>query len=182
MTTGKSLGAVVGCLGLILSTALVSGGVGVSRVGSPTPTNGTPPWAAHLATADAALTTGDVTAALTAWQAAYGAALASRQWEGFADVADAYLRIGRASGAPAGAVPRARDLYLSALFRARDAGSIEGVLRVATAFEGLGDRDVKRQALRMARRLAGPNPDPSLRHRLAELEHEPAAPPAFETF
>jgi hypothetical protein len=69
-------------------------------------------------------------------------------------------------------VPRARDLYLSALFRARDAGSLDGVLRLAAAFDSLGDREVALQALRMARRLAGSHPVPSVRDRLAALESE----------
>jgi hypothetical protein len=165
MVTGKTVGAVVGGLGIVLASGVVS-------VGSSVPRAGATPWAAPLAAVDAALTAGDVPAALAAWHTAYGAALGSRRWEGFADAGDAYLRIGRASSAPASAVPRARDLYLSALFRARDAGSLDGVLRVAAAFDSLGDRDVTVQALRMARRLAGPRPAPALLDRLAALESE----------
>ncbi|HXD96499.1 MAG TPA: hypothetical protein VN646_08155 [Candidatus Acidoferrum sp.] len=173
MVTGRRIGAMVGGLGLMLSTALVSGAVSQPGVGgSPTPRGGAAPWAAHLAAVDTALAAGDMPRALSAWHAAYGAALGSRRWDGFADAGDAYLRIGRASGAPAGAVPRARDLYLSALFRARDAGSLDGVLRIAAAFESFGDRDVTVQAVRMARRLAGPHPAPSVRDRLAALERE----------
>jgi hypothetical protein len=120
-----------------------------------------------------------VAAALSAWHAAYGAALGSRRWDGFADVGDAYLRIGRASGAPARTVPRARDLYLSALFRARDTGSLDGVLRVASAFDNLGDREVVQQAVRMAHRLAGPHPTLAIRHRIAALEGERPAVSIF---
>jgi hypothetical protein len=170
----------IGGLGLVLSSALVGGAISLPRVGGlPSPRGGAAPWEAHLAAVDAALAEGDVSAALSAWHAAYGAALGSRRWEGFADAGDAYLRIGRASTAPASAVPRARDLYLSALFRARDAGSLDGVLRIAAAFDNLGDRDVTVQALRMARRLAGPHPAPALRDRLAALERQPAVIPAF---
>jgi hypothetical protein len=46
------------------------------------------------------------------------------------------------------------------------------VLRIAAAFESFGDRDVTVQAVRMARRLAGPHPAPSVRDRLAALERE----------
>jgi len=163
MVTGKKVGAVLGGLGLVLASALVSRAVSVPRaLESPAARGGAAPWAAHLTAVDAALAAGDVPAALSAWHEAYGAALGSRRWEGFADAGDAYLRIGRAWSAPASAVPRARELYLSALFRARDAGSLDGVLRVAAAFAALGDQDVTVQALRMARRLAGPHPAPSL--------------------
>jgi hypothetical protein len=172
MVSGKTVGAVVGGLGIVVSSALMGGAV----PRGPRP-GGLAPWAAHLASVDAALAEGDVPEALAAWHAAYGAALGSRRWEGFADVGDACLRIGRASGAPASAVPRARDLYLSALFRARDVGSLDGVLRVAVAFDDLGDREVTVQALRMARRLAGSDPGPAVRDRLAALERErPAVP------
>ncbi|HEU4368979.1 MAG TPA: hypothetical protein VFV05_12225 [Methylomirabilota bacterium] len=146
------MSAVVGGLGLVLTTALMSIAVTLPRVGGPPAvTAGAAPWSSHLDAVDLALQTNDVPAALKAWHAAYGAALASRRWDGFADAGDAYLRVASAAGA-AGA-PRARDLYLSALFRARDAGSRDGALRVAAAFAGLGDREVATQARRIARRL-----------------------------
>jgi hypothetical protein len=163
MVTGKKVGAVLGGLGLVLASALVSRAVSVPRALESPAARGAAPWAAHLTAVDAALAAGDVPAALSAWHEAYGAALGSRRWEGFADAGDAYLRIGRAGSAPASTVPRARELYLSALFRARDAGSLDGMLRIAAAFATLGDQDVTVQALRMARRLAGPHPAPSLR-------------------
>ena len=131
----------------------------------------------HLAAVDTALTTGDVAAALRAWHAAYGATIGSRRWEGFADAGDAYLRIARASGSPAGGISRARDLYLSALFRASGAGSLDGVLRLASAFAELGDDEVVTNALRIARRLASANPGTELRERLDTLQpRSPAVP------
>lgn len=154
MATARTVGAVVGGLGIVLASALMGGAVSAGRVPVPGRGIGPAPWAGHLQRVDAALARGDVPTAFSAWRAAYGTALGSRRWDGFADVGDAYLRIGRASGAPSRAVPRARDLYLSALFRARDAGSLDGVLRIAAAFERLGDRAVAAQALGMARRLA----------------------------
>ncbi|HXE00309.1 MAG TPA: YeeE/YedE thiosulfate transporter family protein, partial [Candidatus Acidoferrum sp.] len=42
----------------------------------------------HLTAVDAALAAGDVPAALRAWHEAYGAAMGSRRWEGFADAGD----------------------------------------------------------------------------------------------
>jgi hypothetical protein len=170
MMSGKTVGAMVGGVGLVVSSTLVSGAVGASRVaGVALSSYSAAPWAGHLATMDAALHAGDVVTAHKAWHEAYGAALGSRRWDGFADLADASLRMGRASASPNAGVPRARDLYLCALFRARDAGSLDGVLRVADAFEALGDRDVTLHAAKMAERLAGRNASPQLRQRLALL-------------
>jgi hypothetical protein len=123
----------------------------------------------HLTAVDVALAAGDVPGALRAWHEAYGEALGGRRWEGFAEAGDAYLRIARASGSPAGGILRARDLYLSALFRASGAGSLDGVLRLASAFVELGDDEVATHSLRIARRLAGANPDPDVRARLDTL-------------
>jgi hypothetical protein len=103
---------------------------------------------------DAALAAGDLRSALRAWQEAYGASLGGRRWEGFADAGDAYLRIARASGSPADDISRARDLYLSALVRASRSGSLDGVLRLASAFVELGDDEIVTHSLRIARRLA----------------------------
>jgi hypothetical protein len=170
MVTRKTVGVVVAGLGLVLSSALVSGAVAVPRTSGPVAARpAAAPWARHLAVMDAALAAGNVTAAHAAWLEAYGAALGSRRWDGFADAGDAALRLGRASGAPEAGVPRARDLYLSALFRARDTGSLDGVLRVAAAFGSLGDRDVTAEAIRMADRLAARGATPDQRARLAAV-------------
>jgi hypothetical protein len=104
-----------------------------------------------VAAVDLALQSSDLAAAQRAWQAAYMAALASRSWEGLAETADAYQRLSEARRTSA--APRVRSLYLESLFRARDAGDRGGVLRAASAFDQLGDRDVARQARRMADRL-----------------------------
>jgi hypothetical protein len=145
--------------------------------------SGLPPhWAmddqSSLAAVDAALAAGDVPAAIRAWHAAYGATIGSRRWEGFADAGDAYLRIARASGSPVGGISRARDLYLSALFRASGAGSLDGVLRIASAFAELGEDEVVANALRIARRLAGVNPGTELREHLDTLQLRAPATPA----
>jgi hypothetical protein len=167
MVTRKTLGAVVMGLGLVLTSVLASG-IAVARGTDPTaPRQTVAPWTAHLATMDEALRAGDVAAAQTAWREAYAAAQASRRWEGLAEAGDAALRLGQASGTPFAGVPRARELYLSALFRARDAGSLDGVLRVAGSFSRLGDRDVTAQAVRMADRLAARGATPSQRALLA---------------
>lgn len=169
MATRKTVGAVVAGLGLVLSSVLASG-VAVARGADPSaPRQVIAPWAGHLATMDAALATGDVVTAQAAWREGYGVALGSRRWDGFAAAGDAALRLGRASGAPSAGVPRARELYLAALFRARDAGSLDGVLRVAASFNSLGDREVTTQAVRMADRLAARGATPTQRGQLAAV-------------
>ena len=153
MATRMSVGAVVAGLGFVLAAALASGVTAARGQDPNAPRNGAVAWAGHLGAMDAALRTGDMTVAHEHWREAYAAALGSRRWEGLAETGDAALRLGRATGAADGGVPRARALYLAALFRARDAGSVDGVLRVATSFKALGDRDVSQEAVRMADRL-----------------------------
>jgi hypothetical protein len=134
--------------------------------------------ATQLTAVDTALATGDVAAALRAWHDLYGATLETRRWEGFAEAGDAFLRIARALGSPAQGMARARDLYMSALFRASGAGSLDGVLRLASAFVELGDDEIATHALRIARRLAGSGTEPGLHDLFAALEThvESAAP------
>jgi hypothetical protein len=106
-------------------------------------------WTAPLHRVDEALARGDNPGALTAWREAQAAALHSTQWEGMIAVGDASRRFGADGRA------RARQAYLTALFRARREGSLEGLLRVAAAFGELGDREVLAHALRLAEREAG---------------------------
>jgi hypothetical protein len=177
MISRASVGAVVGGLGLVVSSTLMGGAAhSAPRASEPAVVRDDRPWARHLAIADEAAAAGDVTHALAAWHDAYGAALGSRRWEGFADAGDAYLRLTRAAGVPTSGVPRARELYLSALFRARDARSLEGVLRIADAFEALGDHEVTRHAVKMAAHLAVRGASPELQRRLSTLEQHTAAP------
>jgi hypothetical protein len=111
--------------------------------------------AEHRRRVDAALAEGDIEGALHAWHEAYGTSVRGRRWESFADAGDAYLRIAHACGSPAIAIARARNLYLSALSRASRAGSLDGVLRIAAAFEDLGDDECVTRSLRVARLLSG---------------------------
>ena len=152
--TGWALITATGvCVGL-LSGVLGTSAVAPSRSVQPTASAvAATPWAPHVAAVDAALRSGDLTAATAASTEAYRAAMASRRWEGLVEAADAYLRIADAAGAPQAGVPRARELYLGALFRARDAGSVEGVIRVAQSFDRLGDREAAAHAMRVAQRM-----------------------------
>ena len=132
-------------------------------------------WAGELVKAEAALDRRDVPAALDAWTRAYGAALRSRHWQGLVAVADAYQRIGNAGGFAQEATAKARETYLAALFRARADGSVEGVLRAASAFADLGDWDVVDRALAIAEAVAARNPDAQARVR-AFARRRDAAP------
>jgi len=121
------------------------------------------PWTPHLKRIDEALAQNDVSAALRAWGNAYTAALGGRRWEGLVEAGDAYLRIGERLASRRAFVPKAREAYLAAFFRARQRGSVEGVLRVADAFAALGDRHVVTECLKVARELAGRDPEAQMR-------------------
>lgn len=124
------------------------------------------PWTVSLQKLDEALANKDISAAEQAWHDVYAKALGSRRWEGMVEAADAQLKIGTAAGARKASEARARGIYLAALFRARQQGSLDGVLRVADAFASLGDREVVDQCLRIAERLAAHGSDPGARARV----------------
>jgi hypothetical protein len=111
-------------------------------------------WRAHLDIVEKELARGHVDVAVRAWQDAYGAALASRNWEGMIAVGDAFMTIGRASGSAGGARMNAREAYLTALIRARRDRSVDGALRTAQAFRELDDRAIVEQCLQIAAQLA----------------------------
>lgn len=129
----------------------------------------TTPWAVHVQVMDDALKTKSISAAARAWREAYGSALGSRDWQGMIEVGEASLRIGQVAGTRQAAEAKARDAYLTALFRARQQGSLAGVLRAAEAFAALGDREVVEQSLRIADSLAARDPDPVARERVRAL-------------
>jgi hypothetical protein len=116
---------------------------------------------AALARMDGALARNDVAAALRSWDEAYDLARRSRDWHALVEAGDAHIRIGAAANASGAAAPRAREIYLAALNRARAARSVEGVLRIAEGFAALGDREVTELALRIADSLASRGGDPA---------------------
>jgi hypothetical protein len=152
---------------LAAATLVAALEVTAARGGGPTPKPRTP-WLAPLETMDQAIARGDVASAVTARHEAYRAAIASRRWEGFLAAGDAILRLGEATQSRSRAEPEARRLYWPALFRARGQQSLDGVLLATEAFARLGDRDVVEQGLRMARDLAGSDPEAQARVRLVE--------------
>lgn len=142
-------------IALLLALAIVEVLASHAAAGEPGSSEVAQPWAPHLQRVDAALAEGTVGAALRAWNQAYSAALGSRRWEGMIDVGDAYLRIGERLAYRPAFVAKARELYLAALFRARQQRSLDGVLRATEAFAALDDRQVVAQCLKIARDLAG---------------------------
>jgi hypothetical protein len=98
-------------------------------------------WVSALTALDDALARGDASEALRTWSEAHSLALRSRHWEALLAVGDARLKIQSAEPGNA-AVAKAREAYLAALFRARQEGSSEGVIRATEAFDALGDIEV----------------------------------------
>jgi hypothetical protein len=142
--TGRAVAA-----GIVLLTLVA--GLAVSAPGGP---GGQTPWADSLTAFDAAVERGNVAAAERALQSAFGAALGSRTWEGMVDVGDAYRRLAELPNARLRGDTRARDAYLSALFRARQQGSLDGVFRTAEGFAALGDREPVTMCIQVAKGLA----------------------------
>ncbi len=133
------------------------------------------PWETSVRSLDAALQRGDASAANLAWHEGYTAARASGRWEGFVAMGDAVRRIADTAGSRSIGEARARSLYLTALFRARQQGALAGVLRTAEAFAGLGDREVVEQCLTVARALAAQTGDGEAAGRIGVLTAQLAA-------
>jgi hypothetical protein len=117
-------------------------------------------WQARLLRVEQAMADSDYVRAELLWRDAYAAALKSRHWEGMVAVADTYRALGARAGFPAVAVAKARQAYLTALFRARGEGSLAGVLITADRFAELGDREVVEQCIRVAKKVAAQSRDP----------------------
>ena len=137
--------------GTAVAAMVLAGALAVPRVSGADPAAS---WAAHLQAADAALMRGEHGEAAHEWHQSFSAVLRSRTWLGLVEVGDAYLRLAEAGTLPVSAKPVARSLYLEALVHAKSQRSPAGVLRVASAFDRLGDRDVAAQCLRAAESVA----------------------------
>jgi hypothetical protein len=112
-----------------------------------------PTLAQRFAAVNEAVNRGDVGSAAQAWQYAYLEALRTRRWDAMLSVGDAAMRIdalARRPGRPTRFVAEARQAYLIALFRARDAHDRHGLERVGQAFARLGDREMATRARMLA--------------------------------
>ncbi len=128
------------------------------------------PWTAHIRDVQEALTRRDVLAAESAWRDAYSAALGGPSWEGMIVVGDAARRVAVAAGFVQKGEAKARWSYLLALVRAREEGSLDGVIRVAEAFRSLGDGDIVDLCMRIAESLVAQGRDVQSRNRARALK------------
>ena len=132
-------------------------------------------WQARLLKVEQAMARGDFAGAEALWRETYAAALKSRHWEGVVAAGDTYRALGARAGFRATSVAKARQAYLTALFRARSEGSLAGVLITAERFAELGDREVVEQCIRMARKVAAESRDPYAQEHLRAFTERWAA-------
>ncbi len=162
---------VIAILILLIRLALTEAAASHEQLGG----NSDAPWANHIRTLDDALAKKNISAAERALHQAYLAALGSRHWEGMVEVGDATLRVGEVSGYRKVSEAKARRMYLQAFVRARQQGSIDGLLRTAEAFSALGDREVADQGIRLVERLAEQARDTEARDRVRVFRERLAA-------
>jgi hypothetical protein len=159
-------------LGLTLTAAGIAGGVLTDRRVEPAPDTTDPleaPVWREIRMMEAALDRQDVWAAVRARQAAHQQAIAARGWRVMLAVGDATVRLEEAKGSRALAISEARRAYLAALYRARQDGSLDGVLRSARAFAALGDRNMVTSAIHIAEDMAERSPDPAASSHVREI-------------
>ena len=168
---GFSLPAIASTLGPMLLAASVLDGFADHAIGTEIQIA----WQAQLLKVEEALARGDLAAAERQWREAYAAALKSRHWQGMVATADTYRVLGSRAGFRGAAVAKARQAYLTALFRARSEESIEGVLLTAERFAELGDREVVEHCIRVARWVAAQSPDPQTKEHVRAFTERWAA-------
>jgi hypothetical protein len=151
-----SLPVIASTLGLMLLVANVIDGFADHAIGTGTQIA----WQAQLLKVEEALARGDFATAERQWREAYAAALKSRHWQGMVATGDTYRVLGAQAGFRAASVAKARQAYLTALFRAQSEGSVEGLLRTAERFAELGDRGVVERCIRVAQRVTEQSRDP----------------------
>ena len=156
--------------GLMTVAAMVGAGCEARPAGPDVPR-----WEEYIRVMDVALGRGDFYAADTARQEALGLAVGTRRWDALVAVGDAFVRF-------AEEYPRVRPqvrseaqrIYRTAILRAQQQGSFEGVLRVSEAFADLGDRDAAREGLTLATALldvGGPHDAKRLRALAERLDY-----------
>lgn len=133
---------------LVIAVTLAAGG---AKRGEP---SAAAPWDLYILAMDDALARDDFYAADLARRTAQLMATGSRRWDALVAAGDANLRFVTFPGASPTLRSEARRLYRSALLRAHEQGSIEGVLRVSEAFAAVGDKEQAREGLAMALAMA----------------------------
>lgn len=127
------------------------------------------PWASPLRAVGEALARGDMKRAALALEDADAFALASGRWEAMIEVGDAFLRVAESSPRRRMLAHRAPRNYLAALYCARQQRNIDGVLRAARGFGGLGDHESVDQCLLIAEGMADTAGDAAARERVRRL-------------
>jgi hypothetical protein len=155
---------------VLVAGLMTVGAIAGSGCGSRSSDPETAFWAQYIRVMDAARSRGDFYAADAARQIAYLAALESHRWDAMAAVGDASAQLGdEFPRARAGLRPDVQRIYAIALRRAREQGSLDGVLRVSEAFADLGDRDRAREGLLVAADMLAASRDARDVQRLKEL-------------
>jgi uncharacterized membrane protein YfcA len=126
-----------------------------------------PGWAPYIRRVDAALAERKISAAEETWHAAYAMALRSRSWQGLVAVGDASFRIACVTKSRTD-IERTRQNYLSALFLARRAGAVDGMVDIIERVAALGDSGVT-QGLEIAQGIGRKTDDAYARARLAAV-------------
>jgi hypothetical protein len=111
----------------------------------------TPAWVQRIALVDDAIERSEVSRAVYEWREAYGAAVRTKGSEALIAVAERAIRIAEHSGGGSGYfVNEARYIYLHAVGRARAERSRETILKIAEAFDRIGDAERASQVRRIA--------------------------------
>ena len=127
----------------------VKGVVGLEHVVFVEP-EATPAWVQRVALVDDAIERSEVSRAVYEWREAYGAAVRTKGSEALIAVAERAIRIAELSGGSGYFVNEARYIYLHAAGRARAERSRETILKIAEAFDRLGDTERASQVRRLA--------------------------------
>ncbi len=159
----------------LIGAVLLGTAVGALAYAGPPRPPVPPRWDASIEAMSQALARGDVVMALRARESAYRAALAGRDWQGLCAVGDASLRLGDVSGLRGAMEPEARRAYRAALYRARQQGSVDGILHASRAFLMLGDHDVAGRGIAVATTLATAANDVQALERVRALQEQLAA-------
>ena len=110
----------------------------------------TPAWVQRIALVDNAIERSETSRAVYEWREAYGAALGTKGSEALITVADRAIRIAELLGGSGYFVNEARYIYMHAVGRARAERSRETLLKIAEAFDKLGDAKRASQVRRIA--------------------------------
>jgi hypothetical protein len=114
----------------------------------------TPAWVQRIALVDDAIERSQLSRAIYEWREAYGAANRRGGSEGLIAVGDRAVRLAELSDGSGYFLTEARFVYMQAAFRARAERSRDAILRIADAFEKLGDAERAGQVRRIAEHLS----------------------------